>query len=111
MPVTVDTSLTKSMLKRLTRTEDKYKEKSPIENDPTRLCKSWTGALPEDKKELEKMVTDPDIAGKMTAGKIKEEYPKYRIYTTGCIQNAIGNYRKKMKKAINDREESKCFSI
>lgn len=102
----VDTSLTEAMLQRLTRIADKYRESGDL-NDPTRLCKLWKGALREDKDELERLVTDIKLAGKLSAGRIKEEYPKYRIYTTGCIQNAIGNYRKKAKKETEDRDTSK----
>jgi len=104
----VDTSLTESMLLRLKRIDSKYKEKG-ADDDGARLCCSWKGALDEDKIELEKLVTDPDIAGKMSAGKIKEECPKCRIYTAACIQNALGNCRRKAKKAVDDRSESKCF--
>lgn len=110
----VDTTLTPAMLARLARIDEKYLEdkvEGSDEKDPTRLCKSWLGALPEDKAELEKMVVDPDLAGKMSAGKIKEEYPKYRIYTTACVQNAIGNYRKKCNDAVKKREESKHLCL
>ena len=102
----VDTALTDSMLQRLTKILSKFKE-AGAEDDGTRLCNSWKGALNEDKIELEKIVTDKDMGGKMSAGKIKEEYPKFKIYTTACIQNAIGNYRKKAKEAIKKREDSK----
>ena len=102
----VDSALTEQMLQRLKRIEPQFKE-SGNDDDPTRLCKAWKGALPEDKVELETLVTDVDMAGKLSAGKIKEEYPKYRIYTTACIQNAIGNYRKKAKKAVESRSASK----
>lgn len=102
----VDSSLTEAMLQRLSRIPSKYKE-SGDPDDPTRLCKAWKGALPEDKEELERLVTDDKLAGKLSAGKIKEEYPKYRIYLTTCIQNAIGNYRKKKKNAVETRESSK----
>ena len=94
------------MLQRLAKIDSKFKEKGD-EDDNTRLCNSWKGALDADKIELEKIVTDKDMGAKMSAGKIKEEFPKYRIYTTACMQNAIGNYRKKATNAINKREESK----
>jgi len=103
----VNTTLTTSMLQRLAKIESKYKEKGK-EDDPTRLCNSWKGALDDDKLELEKLVTDMDLAGKLSAGKIKEECPKCNIYTTACVQNALGNYKQKAKKAIDDRSESKC---
>jgi len=111
MPAAVDTSLTKAMLNRLTRIDDEHREKAPAggnPKDPSRLCNSWKGALAEDKVEPERFATDPDIAGKLTAGKIREEHPKCRIYTAACMQNAIGNCRKKAKKAVDDREDSEC---
>ena len=105
----VDTALTDSMLQRLTKIKSKHKEPGD-EADGTRLCNSWKGALAEDKIELEKLVTDPDMGlMKAGAGKIKEEHPKFRIYTTPCIQNAMGIYRKKKKDAVKKRAESKLF--
>ena len=104
----VDTSLTDSMLKRLTKIDSKFREDGD-ENDPTRLCNAWGGALNEDKLELEKLVTDMESeGGTMGASKIKEEYPKYRIYSTRALQNALGNYRTKAREAIKKRAESKC---
>ncbi|KAL3937184.1 MAG: hypothetical protein SGARI_002248 [Bacillariaceae sp.] len=100
----VDTNLTESMLARLAKIKDKYKEQGD-ENDPTRLVSSWKGAPEEEKNELVKIVTDPDMGGKMSASKVKEEYPKFRIYTTKCLQTAIGNARTKAREAIKKREE------
>ena len=102
----VDTTLTESMLQRLAKIDSRFKEDGDAD-DPTRLVKSWGGALKEDKEELERLVQDDKLAGKLTASKIKEEYPKYRIYLTSCIQCAIGNYRKKKRKAIEKRSQSK----
>jgi len=102
----VDTSLTEAMLQRLAKIDPKCKEGGK-DDDPTRLCASWKGAFPEDKTELERLSTDRDLASKCSASKIKEEHPKHRICTTACIQNAIGNYRKKAKAAVDRREESK----
>ena len=62
----VNTELTESMLNRLAKIPSKYKE-SGDEDDKTRLCNSWKGALKEDKIELEKLSTDPDTGGKLTA--------------------------------------------
>lgn len=106
----VDTALTDSiMLQRLSKIKSKYKENGE-ESDMTRLCNSWKGALSEDKTELERLVTDPDMGlVKAGAGKVKEEHPKFRIYTTPTIQNAIGNYRRKKKEAIEKRSESKLL--
>jgi len=102
----VNTTLTESMLARLAKIPESFKENGEP-GDPTRLVSSWKGALDEDKVELEKIVTDKDLGAAFSATKIKEEYPKFRIYTTACIQNAIGNYRKEAKEIIDDRAESK----
>ena len=107
----VDTALSETMLARLAKIDASYKEDG-AEDDPTRLVKAWGGALPEDKAELERLVTDEKLAGTCTASKVREEYPKFRIYTTACVQTAIGNARKKKKKAILKRAKSEsvlCF--
>jgi hypothetical protein len=106
----VSTRLTNSMLQHLARIPQRYKEKGDA-NDETQLCNSWKGALNEDKIELEKLVIDPDIGGKLSAGMIKQEYTKYQIYTTACMQNSIRNYCQKAKEAIKKRSESKLYQL
>ena len=95
------------MLARLAKIDLEYKEKGAPE-DQTRLCNSWRGALPEDKDEVLKMIFESmENGSKLTATKIKDDNPKYNIYTTACIQCAISNYRKKWKSAKEKKDESK----
>lgn len=105
----VTMTLTPQMLVRLAEIPDEFKEKGD-RDDPTRLCNSWKGAPDSDKIELKKLVTDLDMGGKLTAGQIKKEYPKFRIYTTSCLTNSVGNYRRKAKDAVVKRGVSKLFS-
>ena len=105
----VDTTLTESMLLRLSKIDDQYKEDGD-KNDPTRLVKSWAGAPKDEKREIERIVQDAhESKMKITASKIKEDYPKYRIYLTACLQCAIGNARQKIRKATEAR--AKCKSV
>jgi len=103
----VDVSpLTEAQKQRLKKIPNNCREDGK-EDDDERLCNSWKGALPEDKLELEKLVTDGDLAGKLSSKKVREEHPKFRIYTVACVQNAIGNCRRKVAKAAKERQTSK----
>lgn len=106
----VDTSLTESMLLRLSKIDDQYKEDGDP-NDPTRLVKAWGGAPKDEKRELERIVLDAhENKMKLTATIIREDYPKFRIYTTAAVQCAIGNARKKIRKDTESRSKSKLFA-
>lgn len=109
MPTTHSVKLTDSMLQRLATIDDKYRQDGDP-NDNTRLCNSWRGAIDSDKVELKKIATDVDLAGRLTVSKIRKENPKFSIYTTACMQNAVSNYRRQAKQAIEKREDSK-FAI
>ena len=43
---------------------------------------------------------------KITAGKIREEHPRFSIYTTSVISTAIGNVRAKLKKELEKQRKS-----
>jgi len=102
----VDTELTEDMMVLLDRIPDKFKEDGD-KGDRTRLCTKWKGAIKEHKRELEPLVTDPELGKGLTAKKLRKSRPMYRIYTLAVCQSAISNARKKQADTVKSRDKSK----
>ena len=101
--------LTDELKEKLAQIPDECREKGPPDNpnDPTRLCNKWRGALKEDKEMFNTLMNSNP---KQTVKLLQANHTCFRIYTKDAVQSAVGNWRRKYKKEVEARANSK-FNI